>query len=104
VQKSGGVKALTKQIHDDLKLHLTEDAKIEVAPAIIDTPLVIAAPSITRKPKAGKVKVRMVKAKMATPKKSRLERATSHLYDLEDNHGPEKALNIDLGLYQMEDF
>jgi hypothetical protein len=105
VQKSGGTKALTKQIHDDLKLHLTpEDAKIEVAPAIIDTPLVIAAPSITRKPKAGKVKVRMVKAKMNTIKKSRLEKATSHLYDLEDSHGPEKALNIDLGLYQMEDF
>ena len=45
----------------------------------------------------------MVKAKMST-KKSRLERATSNLYDLEDSHGPEKALNIDLGLYQMEDF
>jgi hypothetical protein len=46
----------------------------------------------------------MVKAKMTTVKKSRLEKATSHLYDLEDSHGPEKALNIDLGLYQMEDF
>jgi hypothetical protein len=48
-------------------------------------------------------KVRMEKAKM-TPKKSRLDKATSHLYDLEDSHGPEKNLNIDLGLYQMEDF
>jgi hypothetical protein len=95
---------LTKHLHDDLKLHLSEDAKIELAPAILDTPLVIAAPSITRKPKAGKVKVRMVKAKVTTTKKSRLEKATSHLYDLEDCHGPEKALNIDLGIYQMEDF
>ena len=45
----------------------------------------------------------MVKAKV-TPRKSRLDKATSHLYDLEDCHGPEKSLNIDLGLYQMEDF
>jgi hypothetical protein len=45
----------------------------------------------------------MVKPKM-TVKKSRLDKATSHLYDLEDSCGPEKALNVDLGLYQMEDF
>jgi hypothetical protein len=94
---------LTKHI-DELKCPLTaEDTKIEVAPTIIDTPLVIAAPGITRKPKAAKVKVRMVKAKMTT-KKSKLEKATSYLYDLEDCHGPEKTLNIDLGLYQMEDY
>jgi hypothetical protein len=94
---------LTKQLHDDLKCHLSpEDAKVEVSPAIINTPLVISAPNIT--PKVGKVKVRMVKAKMTTTKKSKLEKATSHLYDLEDSHGPEKVLNIDLGLYQMEDF
>jgi hypothetical protein len=103
VQKSGGAKALTKHL-DELKCNLTaDDAKIEVAPTIIETPLVITAPGITRKPKAAKVKVRMVKAKMTT-RKSKLEKATSHLYDLEDCHGPEKALNIDLGLYQMEDF
>jgi len=46
---------------------------------------------------------RMVKAKV-TIKKSRLEKATSHLYDLEDSCGPEKMLDIDLGLYQMEDY
>ncbi len=45
----------------------------------------------------------MVKAKV-TAKKSRLEKATSHLYDLEDSCGPEKTLNIDFGLYQMEDY
>jgi hypothetical protein len=45
----------------------------------------------------------MDKAKV-TVKKSRLEKATSHLYDLEDSTGPEKVLNIDLGLYQMEDY
>ena len=76
--------------------------KVEVIPKIIDNTLVLAAPNVTRKPK-GKIKVRMVKAKV-TAKKSRLEKATSHLYDLEDSCGPEKALNIDLGLYQMEDY
>ncbi len=98
----GGEKALTKHVHDeDLKCSLTlEDAK--VVPQIIDNSLVIGAPRVMRKPK-GKVKVRMVKAKVTT-KKSRLDRVTSHLYDLEDSHGPEKALNIDLGLYQMEDY
>lgn len=94
---------MTKQLHDDLKCNLSVDAvKVEVtpvAPALLDNSLVIAAPGIVTKPK----KVRMEKAKM-TPKKSRLDKATSHLYDLEDSHAPEKSLNIDLGLYQMEDF
>jgi len=93
---------LTKHVADELKCGLSVDAvKVDVtpvAPPLLDDPLVIAAPLVVAKPK----KVRMVKAKV-TPKKS-LDRVTSHLYDLEDNHGPEKCLNIDLGLYQMEDF
>jgi hypothetical protein len=105
VLKFGGEKALTKHLHDDaLKLHLSiEEVKIEVTPKIIDNTLVLGAPSVISKSK-GKMKVnRMVKTKV-TVKKSRLEKATSHLYDLEDSCGPEKTLNIDLGLYQMEDY
>jgi len=45
----------------------------------------------------------MVKAKL-TVKKSELEKTTSHLYDLEDSCGSEKTLDVDFGLYQMEDF
>jgi hypothetical protein len=109
VLKSGGERALTKNLHDEMKCNLSlEDAgKITVAPvspvspALIDDSLVITAPCIVTKPK--KVKVRMVKEKV-TARKTRLDKATSHLYDLEDTHGPEKCLNIDLGLYQMEDF
>ena len=95
---------LTKHIHDDaLKLHLSiEDVKVEVTPKIIDNTLVLGASNVMRKPKE-KMKVRMVKAKV-TVKKSRLEKATSYLYDLEDSCGPEKPLNIDFGLYQMEDY
>jgi hypothetical protein len=37
-------------------------------------------------------------------KKSNLEKTTSNIYDLEDCNGPEKTLNIDFGLYQMEDY
>jgi len=33
-----------------------------------------------------------------------LEKLTCHLYDLEDCNGPEKRLNIDLDLYQMEEY
>jgi hypothetical protein len=100
VQKSGGEKALTKHLHDELKCNLTvEDAK--VAPQLIDnSELVIGAPNVMGKPKTAK---RMVKAKVV-PKKSKLEKITCNLYDLEDSHGPEKCLNIDLGLYQMEEF
>ena len=95
---------MTKHIHEDaMKLNLSiEDVKVEVTPKIIDNTMVLGASNVMRKPKS-KMKVRMVKAKM-TVKKSRLEKATSHLYDLEDSCGPEKPLNIDFGLYQMEDY
>ena len=96
---------MTKHLHDDaLKLQLSiEDVKVEVTPKIIDNMLVLGAHSVIDKPK-GKMKVdRMVKAKV-TVKRSRLEKATSNLYDLEDCCEPEKMLNIDLSLYQMEDY
>ncbi len=95
---------MTKNLHEDhLKLALSlEDPKIEVTPKIIDNTRVLGASAILPKSKE-KMKVRMVKAKV-TVKKTRLDKATSNLYDLEDTCGPEKALNIDLGLYQMEDY
>jgi hypothetical protein len=103
VLKFAGAKALTKHLHEDaLKIPLSlECAKIEVTPKIIDNTMVLSAPSIMPKAK-GKMKNRMVKAKV-TIKKTRLDKATSHLYDLEDSCGPEKPLNIDFGLYQMEE-
>jgi hypothetical protein len=96
---------LTKTIHDELKCGLSvDDVKVEIQPTCLDASLVIAAPAISPEPKTSKVKVRMVKTKVVTKKTSSLEKATSHLYDLEDSHGPEKCLNIDFGLYQMEDY
>jgi hypothetical protein len=105
VLKSGGAKALTKHLHEDsLKLHLPiEELKVEVTPKIIDNTLVLGAANVIGKPK-GKMKVNRMDKPKVTVKKSRLEKATSHLYDLEENHAPEKTLNIDLDLYQMEDY
>jgi hypothetical protein len=98
---------LTKHIQEDsLKVQLTiEDTKIEVLPKILDHSMIIGEAQVARKPKsASKMKVRMVKAKAPIEKTSRLEKVTAHLYDLEDACGPEKKLDIDFGLYQMEDY
>ncbi len=95
---------MTKPLHEDaLKCPIeVEGIKVEVAPKIIDNAMVIGSPHITPKPQS-KIKPRIAKAKMS-PKKSHIEKVTSHLYDLEDNCGPEKSLNIDFGLYQMENY
>jgi hypothetical protein len=90
---------LTKHEHDVLAV---EDVKVEVMPQIIENSLVISTQHIARKPK-GKVKVKVVKAKV-TPKRNRLEWTTSQLYDLEETLGPEKPLNVDFELYQMENY
>ncbi|MGZ4849942.1 MAG: hypothetical protein ACXV2C_01025 [Candidatus Bathyarchaeia archaeon] len=96
---------MTKNLHDDaLKSPLEiEDTKIARVPKTIDHSMIIGESSVIRKPKT-KMNNRMVKSKMPVKKICRLEKATQHLYDLEDAHGPEKPLNIDFGLYQMEDY
>ena len=95
---------MIKQVHDDdLKCALgVDDLKVEVAPKIIDTVIVLTPPKVMGTSKS-KIKVRIVEAKV-TAKENYLEKATSHLYDLEDTSGPEKSLNIDFGLYQMENY
>ena len=95
---------MTKNVHEDaIKPLCIDDVKIEVSPKMIDNSVVIGGSQVVRKPK-NKMNARMVKNKMPVKRTSRLERATQHLYDLEDAHEPEKPLNIDLGLYQMEDY
>ena len=103
--KFGGEKALTKQLHDEtIRTFGIDDVKIEVTPKIINNTMVIGGPQIVRKPK-NKMNVRTVKNKMPVKRASRLEKATQCLYDLEEEaHVPEKPLNIDFGLYQMEDY
>ena len=99
--------ALTKPISandEALRNQLTiEDVKVEVVPKMIENSIVMGGSQIVRKPKS-KMKARMVKSRMPVKRTSRLEKAIQHLYDLEDAHEPEKPLNIDFGLYQMEDY
>ncbi len=95
-------------MHEDALKTYTYPLKIQrlrLCQKFIDHSLVIGEAQVIRKPKsASKMKVRMVKAKVPIEKTSRLEKATAHLYDLEDACEPEKQLNIDFDLYQMEDY
>ena len=47
-------------------------------------------------------KIKVASVKKTRPKKSRLCRVTQRLYNLESGSEPEKPLNIELNLYQME--
>ena len=47
-------------------------------------------------------KIKAVRVKKTHPRKSRLCRATQKLYSMESGNAPEKSLNIELDLYQME--
>jgi hypothetical protein len=98
---------LTKHasVHEEaLKNPLTiEDVKVEAVPRMIDNSMVMGGSPIVNKPKS-KMKVRMVKSKVPVKRTSRLEKAIRFLYDLEEAREPEKPLNIDFGLYQMEDY
>ena len=78
--KFGGEKALTKHVHDEaLKAPFTmEDAKVEVAPKIIDNSMVIGGPQIVRKPK-NKMNTRMVKNKVPIKNKQTVESHTAPL-------------------------
>ena len=51
----------------------------------------------------GKPKVRLARVKMNS-RRNRLGKITQKLYDLEHYEGQEKPLNIELDLYQMENF
>jgi hypothetical protein len=95
---------LTKPLHEDAcKAPIDlDDLKPAVEPKMLDNTL-IATADITPKPKA-RAKAHMVKPKAAVKKTSRLSKATACLFDLEDATGPEKPLNIDFGLYQMENY
>lgn len=99
---------MTKHLPEDaLKYHLVDNldaSKIEVVPQLVDNRMVICG---GRTPDSvssqRKLKARAVKPKVAA-KKTRLGKVMQELYDLESGHEPEKVLNIDLGLYQMEDY
>ena len=94
---------LTKVLQDDaVKSTITiEDVKVEMLPKLIDnSSLVCSTPLVAKHER--KVRVRTAKSQVSA-RRSRLSKATAHLYDLEEAHEPEKQLNVDFGLYQMEE-
>ena len=95
---------LTKHLQDDvLRPTLnTEDLKLEIMPNIVDNTDTIADFHPISKQKT-KIKHKTSKTQIQH-RKTRLEKVTSHLYDLEETHCQETCLNLDLDLYQMEDY
>lgn len=94
---------MTKHIHDEaLKCPINvEDLKVEVVPKMIDNSLAIGGARIIPEP-TGELNSRQIKPKAAS-RKTKLSRAMSQLYNLEVGNKPDKVLNIDLDLYQMEE-
>ncbi len=82
----------TSRINLDLdagKLMTKNVAKLHSSPVFVEQ---------EPKPKVVRVK------KAARPRRSRLFSATQRLYNLESGNEPEKPLNIELNLYQMETY
>jgi hypothetical protein len=108
VLKCGGGKALTRQVSDEtaVRFHVTLEEGNKVSPvvteAIVKDALMIRSPT-ARAEQDGKRRRSAVKAK-ASMLRSRLGRIMRGLYDLESGNEPEKPLNVDFDLYQMENF
>jgi len=108
VLKCGGGKALTKQASDEatLKCHVTiEEANkmVEGTAKMLDNNALVICGAHVNPEKEGKPKRALVKTRMNSLR-SRLGRIMRRLYDLESGNELEKPLNIDLDLYQMENY
>ena len=97
---------MTKQPPDEtgLKCHVTleEGAKVSVTDAIVTNALAIYGSYVEPLPE-GKPKRALVKNRVVSLR-SRLGKIMRRLHDLETEGEPEKKLNVDLDLYQMENF
>jgi hypothetical protein len=99
--------ALTK--HEDLlKCPIDENLdtpKIEVTPQLVDNTLHIRTPLCVHLD-TDDISIQhnkcATKPQMTT--KTPLQKATNKLYNIEKYSTPEKTLNINLDLYQMEDY
>ena len=84
------------------KAHLSlEDANKVIASTtelVCDEALAVCDGHVKPVPKIAPVKVRV------NPLRNKVEKAMQKLYDLESHGEPEKKLNVDLDLYQMENY
>jgi len=85
-----------------VKAHLgLEDAGKVIASTtelVCDEALVVCDGHVKPVPKIAPVKVRV------NPLRGKVGKAVEKLYDLESHGEPEKKLNVDLNLYQMENY
>jgi hypothetical protein len=108
VLKFGGGKALTKQASEEatLKCHMPieEGNKIiEGVAKMMDITALVVCGAQVHPEREGKRKGALVKTRVSLLR-SRLGKIMRRLYDLESSDEPEKPLNIDLDLYQMENY
>jgi hypothetical protein len=108
VPRCGGERALTKQAPDEnaLRCHVALEEANKVASSVaglLEKNAFVIPDGHIDFGEEVKPKVRLAKAKMNS-RRNRLGKITQKLYDLEPHGKPEKALNIDLDLYQMENF
>jgi len=109
VLRFGGEEALTKpeitgentlkfqlSVEDSRRIGLGIDRLVEKNVVALCTHQVL----VEQEPKPKVTRVR----KKSYPRRSRLSRVVQRLYNLESGNEPEKPLNIDLGLYQMETY
>ena len=102
---------MTKQIPDEatLKCHMPNEGipeiNLSVTNMVEKNSLAICGatfssinPAVQYKPKTPRVKTKI------NSFKSRLGRIMHRLYNLEIDNQPEKTLNIDINLYQMENY
>ncbi len=99
---------MTKQASDEaaLKCHMTleEGNKIiENTAKMMDITALVVCSAQMHPEREGKPKLAIVRTRVNSLR-SRLGRIMHRLYDLESDNEPEKPLNIDLDLYQMENF
>jgi len=99
---------LTKQASDEaaMKCHVPiEEANkmVESTTKMMDNNALVICSAHVDPEQEGKPKRALGKNRMSSLR-SRLGRIMRRLYDLESSNEPEKPLNIDLDLYQMENY
>ncbi len=95
---------MTKHLDEALKAQLPlEGPKIveSTVELVCDEALVICGGQVKPVAKIAPVKLNKLKVNAV---RSKLDKATHKLYDLEQSGEAEKPLNVDLDLYQMENY
>ena len=99
---------MTKQASDEaaVKCHVALEGAskiVENTAKMMDITALVVCGAQMRPEREGKPKLAIVKIGMNLLR-SRLGRIMRRLYDLESSGEPEKPLNVDLDVYQMENY